>query len=142
MKTWKSHQLILFFGFAILSFLITTSSKAHIENKNEEHRVHIKNGLATNISSESTMEITCRSKSTSPMARELSAGEAYEWRVRKRKVYKCYCTWGRYFQIWHAFQPRRDEYYTVVSWVVKEDGFYLSWDYLLNSTRKAVWESE
>ena len=29
---------------------------------------------------------------------------------------------------WHAFQPRRDENHETVFWMVKEDGFFISWD--------------
>ncbi|KAG6678866.1 hypothetical protein I3842_14G103100 [Carya illinoinensis] len=51
------------------------------------------------------------------------------------------CEENKSFSSWHGFQPRRDMGRGVVYWLVKDTGFFLSWD---NSSwvRKQLWETE
>ncbi|KDP27635.1 hypothetical protein JCGZ_19640 [Jatropha curcas] len=132
------QPLKIFLGLAISSFFFATSTSIIDNHRDEATTVYIINGLPK---SSETMQVRCSSKSTSPDPRSLDAGEEYNWTVKEKGMYKCYSVWREFFQVWHAFQPRRDRNYREVFWVVKEDGFYLSWN---NSSwvRKAIWESE
>ncbi|KAI6694064.1 hypothetical protein NL676_021774 [Syzygium grande] len=43
--------------------------------------------------------------------------------------------------LWPAFEPSRDAGHNKVLWLVKEDGFYLSWDGS-GWVKKAIWNTE
>ncbi|KAG7941901.1 hypothetical protein I3843_16G071800 [Carya illinoinensis] len=71
----------------------------------------------------------------------LNAGEDYQWTVEENKLVYCEAFWGRSFASWHAFQPGRDVGRGAVYWLVKDTGFFLSWDNR-SWMRKQLWETE
>lgn len=104
--------------------------------------VHVINGLPKKSDS---VNVHCNSKYTDLGMYTLNEGEEYKWVAEKQAEYFCEAIWGpRFFASWHAFQPKRDLVHSggaSVFWLVKKDGFFLSWD---NSTwvKKSTWETE
>lgn len=71
----------------------------------------------------------------------LKWGDNYQFVVEERAVYFLEALWGRFIGSLHVFQPKRDVGHESVFWLVKQNGFFLSWD---NSTwvKKCVWDTE
>ncbi|OAY28195.1 hypothetical protein MANES_15G049200v8 [Manihot esculenta] len=125
----------IFHGLAILTILLAAATKAHGDTI-----VHVLNGLPKGSQA---LQNDFKSNDTSiPIIRKImGAGEEYHWKVEGGVEYTCFSVWTSNFQKWTVFEPRRDQNHADVFWVVKEDGFYRSWD---NKTwvKKAEWESE
>lgn len=87
------------------------------------------------------MQIHCNSKYTDYGMQQVDVGDDYQCGVREKALYYCAALSGREIASWHGFQPRRDGNRKAIFWLVKEDGFFLSWD---NSTwvKKSVWFTE
>ncbi|XWS35089.1 hypothetical protein CRYUN_Cryun21dG0096200 [Craigia yunnanensis] len=87
------------------------------------------------------MQTRCKSRYTDYGMHQLRVGDDYQCGVQEKALYFCAALSGRQIASWHGFQPRRDGNHKAVFWLVKEDGFFLSWD---NSSwvRKSEWETE
>ncbi|KAJ6388159.1 hypothetical protein OIU77_026685 [Salix suchowensis] len=87
------------------------------------------------------MSVSCSSSNIVFGEQTLVNGEVYKWRVSQRKLHYCVAIWERFFASWHAFQPRRDGNHETLFWMVKEDGFFISWD-KAKWVKKYRWETE
>nr|XP_048321731.1 S-protein homolog 21-like [Ziziphus jujuba var. spinosa] len=126
MKTW-SFSLVL---VLIASSLFITISGATT--------VHILNSMPKNSGQ---VDIHCKSKNNDLGSRVLEEGKDYNWPVEENAVYFCEAVrLPRNIASWHAFEPERDVGHDSVFWLVKEEGFFRSWD---NSTwvQEGTWET-
>ncbi|KAL5781511.1 hypothetical protein ACOSP7_006540 [Xanthoceras sorbifolium] len=101
--------------------------------------VHVRNGLPVKSGA---MRIECSFHGKSLGIHDLGVGEDYSWTVEEEKaLYFCKAIWGTKMGSFHAFQPRRDANHATVFWLVKQNGFFLSWD---NSTwiQRSPWDTE
>ncbi|OIV95771.1 hypothetical protein TanjilG_20221 [Lupinus angustifolius] len=55
--------------------------------------------------------------------------------------YECNAIWGRWFTIWKAYDTNEFKGHDKVYWLVKEDGFYRSWEGS-NWTHDGNWYTE
>ncbi|KAG2664257.1 hypothetical protein I3760_16G072300 [Carya illinoinensis] len=103
---------------------IFVSTIASAKEKGNHHLpvVHVTNALPKNSE---PMSLQCH----------------YQWTVEENKLVYCKAFWGRSFASWQGFQPRRDVGRGAVYWLVKDTGFFFSWD---NSSwvRKQLWRTE
>ncbi|XVF84688.1 hypothetical protein PTKIN_Ptkin17bG0057800 [Pterospermum kingtungense] len=74
------------------------------------------------------MQIHCKSSNTDYGMQQVRVGDDYQCGVREKALYFCAALSGRQIASFHGFQPRRDGNHKAVFWLVKEDGFFLSWD--------------
>ncbi|KAL6189323.1 hypothetical protein ACLB2K_040712 [Fragaria x ananassa] len=132
-----SRSLILFLLIPLFSFTSILGSSEGLEYK-PLPRVHIINALPPKSE---PANIECKSRHTDVGERDLNVGDDFTWNAKERSLYYCRAFWGRFFSSWHAVQPKRDNGKAAVFWLVKEHGFFLSWD---NSTwvKKSVWQTE
>jgi hypothetical protein len=102
--------------------------------------VHVTNALP--VKSE-PVKVECTSEHTNTHLgiHTLNVGDDYQWTVVENALHYCQAEWGRWFASWHAFEPDRDVSHGTVYWLVKNDGFYLSWD---NSSwvRQETWQTD
>ncbi|KAL5781512.1 hypothetical protein ACOSP7_006541 [Xanthoceras sorbifolium] len=115
-----------------------TAAIVEVGNNQVAASVHVTNGLPAKSEA---MKIECSFKGKRLGIHDVGVGEEYSWSVEEKALYFCEAIWGRQMGSWHAFQPRRDANHATVFWLVKQNGFFLSWD---NSTwiRRSTWESE
>lgn len=113
---------------------IFVSTIASAKEKGNHHlpAVHVINALPKNSE---PMDLQCDGEKI------LNAGEDYQWTVEENKLVYCEAFWGKLFASWHGFQPRRDVGHRAVYWLVKDTGFFLSWDNR-SWVRKHLWETE
>ncbi|KAK2643873.1 hypothetical protein Ddye_019068 [Dipteronia dyeriana] len=102
--------------------------------------VHVRNGLPEEEEPKA-MQLDCSSEDKIEIYQDLAVGDEYSWSVKVKEIYSCGSIWGNYVGSWDAFQPSRDANHTSVFWLVKRNGFFLSWD---NSTwiRRYTWGFE
>lgn len=128
------------FVFLVLACSIAAFAIASAVKDNNFTVVHVMNGLPK---SSYPLKIQCESKNMHDRLGEqvLKVGDDYKWTVEKNEIYYCQALWFRFFASWHAFQPQRDLLNETVFWVVKDNGFFHSWD---NSSwvRKETWQTE
>lgn len=110
---------------------VSTIASAKQNGNNNLPVVHVRSALPEKSE---TMSLNHEVEKT------LHPGEEYQWTVEEKKIVYVEALWGRLFASIHAFQPKRDEGRSAVYWLVKDSGFYLSWD---NSTwvGKKLWET-
>ncbi|XVF29194.1 hypothetical protein REPUB_Repub15cG0099300 [Reevesia pubescens] len=108
------------------------------EQKKHLATIHVMNSMPRESGA---MQVRCNSRYSDYGMHQVGVGDDYQCGVRETALYYCMAISGRQIASWHAFQPRRDGNHKAVFWLVKEDGFFHSWD---NSTwvRKSVWETE
>ncbi|KAG6625130.1 hypothetical protein CIPAW_16G074900 [Carya illinoinensis] len=114
---------------------IFVSTIASAKEKGNHHLpvVHVTNALPKNSE---PMRLQCSGEEII-----LNAGEDYQWTLEENKLVYCEAFWGRSFASWHAFQPGRDVGRGAIYWLVKDTGFFLSWDNR-SWVRKQLWETE
>ncbi|KAK1567703.1 hypothetical protein Q3G72_015422 [Acer saccharum] len=132
--------IIYFVQIVILALLFNIGQTTVEESSgNDVASVHVINGLPEKSKA---MKIECSLKGKSVgIFHDLVVGDEYSWIVKEKGLYFCEAIWGSLVGSWHAFQPRRDANRTSVFWLVKHNGFFLSWD---NSTwiKRSTWETE
>lgn len=135
MTTWI--HFLLFLNLALCLFTATTIDEDH-----NQHLaiIHFINALPPNSQ---PMEVRCssNSKNTDLGVHTLVVGEDYKWGIEEKTMHFCEAIWERFIASWHVFQPHRDNNHGIVFWMVKKDGFFLSWD-KVNWVRKSIWETE
>ncbi|KAG6668903.1 hypothetical protein I3843_01G197200 [Carya illinoinensis] len=131
-------------GFVFLVLACTTANLFAIASAVKDNNltvVHVMNSLPK--SSPYPLKIQCKSKNMQVRHGEevLKVGDDYRWTVEKNEIYYCQAVWFRFFASWHAFQPQRDLSNETVYWLIKDNGFFHSWD---NSSwvRKETWQTE
>ncbi|KAL9369828.1 hypothetical protein Peur_041027 [Populus x canadensis] len=129
---------ISFLLFLVLPLCLLSTATADEHNEHRLPFVQVINALPKNSK---PMQVSCSTKNIDVGKRSLVNGEVFKWRAAQRKLHSCGALWERLFASWHAFQPRRDENHETVYWMVKEDGFFISWD-KANWVRKYRWETE
>ena len=134
MTTWS------YFLFLALAWSFIIIAIAFEKHDNHLAVVHVINALPNNSE---PMRIQCTSPRTDTNLGEytLYVGDDYQWNVTHKSLHYCEALWERRFASWHAFQPRRDVSHGTVYWLVKHNGFFLSWN---NSSwvRKESWQTE
>lgn len=138
MTTHNTKILIL----VIWLHLSTSTTTTFVKHDNYDHHlpiVHVTRDLPKNSP---TMEVVCKFNNGQSLGvQKLKAGDDYTWNVKLRVVYYCQAIWGNRVSSWHAYQPRRDANHGRVFWLVKENGFFLSWD-KSNWVKRSEWETE
>lgn len=135
---------IFFITLLVLTTFFITTLASHDHDQDHHNpplaTVHITNVLPQN-NSNNPMKIRCNCNKKYFGYKTLACGEDYTWIAEERDLYFCEALWGRFMASWHAFQPKRDINQQSVFWLVKQNGFFLSWD---NSTwvKKSIWETE
>ncbi|KAI6694056.1 hypothetical protein NL676_021766 [Syzygium grande] len=129
--TTTTLSLVLF--LSLLSASIISKTEAQVEPV-----VHVTSELPGNTNA---MHIHCISKDLVVIDQALSAGQNCSWTAKEKTLYSCAAAWTGKIGSWSAFEPSRDVGHGQVLWLVKVDGFYLSWDGG-GWVKKAIWNTE
>ncbi|KAI4346073.1 hypothetical protein L6164_013155 [Bauhinia variegata] len=112
-------NLVTFFlVFFAVSF---TTAPAVARPHSPEIAINIRNDLPSN-----TQQITLACDNTDSF--HLKVGKEFNSSVKVHQSIECSATWFQWFSSWDAYEPRRDKGHGSVYWLVKNDGFYISWD--------------
>ncbi|PON66092.1 hypothetical protein TorRG33x02_269020 [Trema orientale] len=142
-----SSSVFIIIFFLVLStyyFKTTLTFSPHEDHNRRLATVHIiTTPLPKNNSGPGEVKIRLTNSKQSYYSLEttLKWGNDYQFVAEERALYYGEALWGTYVGSWHAFQPKRDAGHGSVFWLVKPNGFFLSWD---NSTwvKKSIWEYE
>ena len=87
------------------------------------------------------LDILIKSQTKAVDERVVKLGESFKWSVTPDSIYYVRGVLGNKFASVHGFEPGRDAGHATVFWLVKEDGFYLSYDNA-SWNKVAPWVSE
>ena len=128
-----NHSL---FSLALVIYFICAAEYVRSSNVN----IELTNGLPEKYGAV-PLDILIKSQTKAVDERVVKLGESFKWSVTPDSIYYVQGVLGNKFASVHGFEPGRDAGHATVFWLVKEDGFYLSYDNA-SWNKVAPWVSE
>ncbi|KAI4346065.1 hypothetical protein L6164_013147 [Bauhinia variegata] len=114
-----SNMVTSFLVFFAVCFISTpTFPLSH----RQEIAINIRNALPSNTE----QPITLVWDNTDSF--HLKTGKDFNSSVKVNQSIECTAVWLQWFASWDAYEPQRDKGHDSVYWLVKKNGFFISWD--------------
>ena len=121
----KNHRLLLFSPALVIFFLWASLQAERCSSSGFE----MKNELPAEEYADVRLDILVNSETKVIEDRVLNIGETLKWGATQNAIYYVLAVLGNIkFASVRGFDPTRDASHETVFWLIKEDGFYFSYD--------------